>query len=108
MKEPIVFEAKGYPIIKVYNDYFEIKAIDYWEFRKFEFNYVMKIELYKPFENISPITLSIYSIFKHLFEKHEPNKLIITLQNEGNWEYLSSNKYNEDFNKIIRLINSKI
>ena len=108
MKEPIVFEAKGYPIIKVYNDYFEIKAIDYWEFKKFEFNYVKKIELYKPSENISPITLSIYSIFKHLFEKHEPNKLIITLQNEGNWEYLSSNKYNEDFNKIIRLINSKI
>ena len=64
MEDLIVFEAKGYPIIKVYNDYFEIKAIDYWEFRKFEFNYVKKIELYKPSENISPITLSIYSIFK--------------------------------------------
>ena len=46
MEDLIVFEAKGYPIIKVYNDYFEIKAIDYWEFRKFEFNYVKKNELY--------------------------------------------------------------
>jgi hypothetical protein len=108
MEDLIVFEAKGYPIIKVYNDYFEIKAIDYWEFRKFEFNNVKKIELHKPSENISPISLSIYSIFKYLFEKNEPNKLIITLQNEGNWEYLSSNKYNEDFNKTIRLINSKV
>lgn len=108
MKEPIVFKVKGYPIIKVYDDYFEIKAIDYWEFRKFEFNKVKKIELYKPSEKISPITLSVISIFKHLFEKHDPNKLIITLQNDGNWDYLSSNKYNEDFNEIIRLIKSKI
>ena len=44
------------------------------------------------------------SIQQNNLEKSE----IITLQNEGNWEYLSSNKYNEDFNKIIRLINSKI
>lgn len=108
MKEPIVFKTKGYPIIKVYNDYFEIKAIDYWEFRKFEFNKVKKIELYKPSEKISPFTLSVISIFQHLFEKHEPNKLIITLQNDGNWEYLSSNKYNENFNEIIRLLNSKV
>ena len=38
MNETIVFEEKGYPIIKVYDDYFEIKAIDYWEFRKFDFS----------------------------------------------------------------------
>lgn len=29
------FKIKGYPIIKVYENYFEIKAIDFWEFRKF-------------------------------------------------------------------------
>lgn len=108
MKEPIVFESKGYPIIKVYNDYFEIRAIDYWEFRKFEFNNVKKIELYKPSEKISPLTLSVISIFQHIFEKLEPNKLIITLQNDGNWEYLSSNKYNEKFNEIIKQIKSKV
>ena len=45
MKEPIVFEAKGYPIIKVYTDYFEIKAIDYWEFRTFNFSEVKSIEI---------------------------------------------------------------
>lgn len=45
MKEPIVFEAKGYPIIKVYKDYFEIKAIDYWEFRTFNYSEVKSIEI---------------------------------------------------------------
>ena len=33
-----IFEERGYPIIKIYENYFEIKAIDYWEFRKFEYS----------------------------------------------------------------------
>ena len=38
-----------------------------------------------------------------IFAKEEPILFKITLQNKRNWEYLCSNRYNEDFNKIIRL-----
>ena len=108
MKEPIVFEAKGYPIIKVYTDYFEIKAIDYWEFRTFNFSEVKSIEI---IDSRKKWYFQLYQILffnARIFAKEEPILFKITLQNKGNWEYLCLNRYNEDFNKIIRLINSKI
>lgn len=43
--KPIVFEKKGYPIIKIQADQFEIKAIDYWEFRRFSFSEIKEIKL---------------------------------------------------------------
>ena len=38
MEDPqYTFKEKGFPIIKVYKNYFEIKAIYYWEYRQFNF-----------------------------------------------------------------------
>ena len=108
MKEPIVFKAKGYPIIKVYNDYFEIKAIDYWEFRVFKFYEIELVEAINPQKNWFNQLFNTLSPIARKYATEEPLILRVTKKNQGVWDYKIPNKYNEDFNEIIRLINSKV
>lgn len=48
MNDPKVFNQETYPILKIYEDHFEIKAIDFWEFRQFEYSKVLSIECLNP------------------------------------------------------------
>lgn len=45
------FKAKEYPEIIVEETHFKIKAIDYWEFRSFNFDEVVSLELINPKRN---------------------------------------------------------
>lgn len=49
--EALVLHEKGYPIIKLYEDYFEIKAIDYWNFRTFRYSDIQEIKHYYANDN---------------------------------------------------------
>ncbi|MFC4739378.1 hypothetical protein ACFO3U_05170 [Flavobacterium ponti] len=108
MTEPIVFDVKGYPIMKVYDDYFEIKAIDYWEFRRFNFVDVKSVEILNPNQNWLYKLYVITSLIAQIFSKDEPNTLKINLKNYGDWKYTISNKRNLEFDRIIKLIRQRI
>ena len=102
MKEPIVFEEKGYPIIKVYKDYFEIKAIDYWEFRTFNYSEVKSIEI---IDSRKKWYFQLYQILffnARIFAKDEPVLLRITRKNDGFWDYSAKNEHNSNFNSILK------
>ncbi|MBV2196666.1 MAG: hypothetical protein KUL78_09210 [Flavobacterium sp.] len=108
MKEPIVFEVKGYPIIKVYDDYFEIKAIDYWEFRTFNYSEIKSIEI---IDSRKKWYFQLYQVLffnARIFAKQEPILLRITKRNDGFWDYSAKNEYNSDFNSILKELKIKI
>ena len=48
----LYFIKKGFPSIKVFENHFEIKAVDYWEYRKFKFSETAEINHYNPNNNI--------------------------------------------------------
>ena len=108
MNYPVIFKESGYPIIKVYENYFEIKAIDYWEFRKFDFSEVKNIEIKNPTHNLLYQFYLFTSLFAQLFSGNEPNSLKINLKNNGDWSYTCTNKKNPNFENILKLIKQKI
>ena len=108
MNYPVIFKESGYPIIKVYENYFEIKAIDYWEFRKFDFSEVKNIEIKNPTHNLLYQFYLFTSLFAQLFSGNEPNSLKIHLKNNGDWSYICTNKKNQNFENILKLIQQKI
>ena len=108
MKEPIVFEENGYPIIKVYKDYFEIKAIDYWEFRTFNYSEVKSIEI---IDSRKKWYFQLYQILffnARIFAKDEPVLLRITRKNDGFWDYSAKNEHNSNFNSILKELKKRI
>jgi len=103
-----VFEKKGYPTLKVYENYFEIKAIDYSEFRRFEFSNLKKIAIEDIKEKWWYKLYTLSSLAAQVYAKDDPVLLIIINKNNGIREYKTSNKTNLNFKEIISLINSKI
>ncbi len=49
--EKLIFEEKRFPSIKVFESHFEIRAIDYWEYRKFNYLEIKNIKHYNPNNN---------------------------------------------------------
>lgn len=45
------YKKKGFPIIKIYPTHIEIKAIDHWEFRRFDYSDIKQIKYYDPNNN---------------------------------------------------------
>ena len=52
MISDLVFEEKGYPIIKIFKNHFEIKAIDFWNFRRFEYSELTELKIENPFKKL--------------------------------------------------------
>ncbi len=102
------FEEKGYPIIKVYENYFEIKAIDFWEFRKFEYSELKELKIVNPFNNWWYRLYVNASWAGRMYAHTDPITLKIIKNNEGSWDYKFPNKVHEGFKKIILEINMKI
>ncbi|TRZ43977.1 hypothetical protein [Robertkochia solimangrovi] len=97
------FESPGFPSIQIFEDHFEIKAIDHWEYRTFAYLAVKKIKYFNPnnqWWNRIMITTSF-------FANNDPLILKIILKNGGDWTYVTSNKYNPDFRKTINQIQSR-
>ena len=103
-KAPIIFQKEGYPIVRLFDEYFEVKAIDYWEFRSFNFSDITKIEYYNLNDRwwMKLIYLGSWRVF---FEDQEPSILKITKKNGGNWKYKCPNPMSREFNNLVRLLN---
>lgn len=102
------FKKKGYPIIKVYKNYFEIKAIDFWEFRKFEYTDLKELKIVNPFNNWWYRLYVSISWEGRLFAHSDPITLKVIKNNNGSWDYKFPNKVQVDFRKIILEINTRI
>ncbi len=105
--EKLIFVKKGFPSIKIFESHFEIKAIDYWEYRKFNYSEVKNIKHYNP-NNIWYMKLYILSsLAAQIFSDTDSWILKISKINGGNWKYRTSYSNSFDFNEIINLISKK-
>jgi len=105
---PLIFECSRYPSIKIYEDYFEIKAIDYSKYRKFSYSSVKKIRHYDPNNNWWSKIYMFGSISAHVFSDDDPWILKIEKKNGGSWEYYTSPEEHSEFNEIVKLIHMKL
>lgn len=106
--KPLVLEIKGYPIIKAYTGYFEIKAIDYWEYRTFNFSEVKSIEYYNPNNNWWTKIYMLTSLTAQIFSKNDPWLLKITKKNGGYWTYKTLPKQNIEFNQLVNYLKTRV
>jgi len=103
-----IYENKGFPTIKLYENSFEIKAIDYWEFRNFKYSELKELIIVKPKDNWWYRFYAVTSLAGQIFSKDDPNKLKVINKNNGDWEYQTSNEHNLEFRKIVTKINNRI
>lgn len=107
-EEPLIFEEKGFPSIRVFNNHFEIKAIDYWEYRVFEYSEIKEIIHYNPNDKWWNKLYILTSLTAQIFSENDPWILKLIKNNGGNWTYKTSHKPNSDFRKILNLLKTKI
>ena len=105
---PIIFENKGFPSIRIFDEHFEIKAIDFWEFRNFKYSEIKDITHYNPNEKWWNQLYILIFPTAQLFSKNDPWILKIIKNNDGDWTYKTSNESNSDFRKILNLLKTKI
>lgn len=105
---PVIFDKKGFPSIKVFEDHFEIKATDFWEYRTFKYSETKDILHYNPNEKWWNQLYLMTSPIAQLFSKNDPWILKIIKTNKGDWTYKTSNKPDSDFRKIINALKAKI
>ena len=106
--EALIFEEKGYPIIKVYNDHFDIKAIDYWEYRTFKYSDIENLKLSDPNNNWWTKLYKLTSLTTQIFSKNDPWVLRIIKKSGGDWKYKTSPERNSEFNQVIKLLKMKL
>ncbi|NJB84209.1 hypothetical protein [Wenyingzhuangia aestuarii] len=104
----LIFEEKGFPIIIVFEKYFEIKAIDYNNFRKFNYSELKEIKLVDVKNSWWFQLYFLTSIKAQLFSGSDPIDLKIKKKNGGEWQYKASNESNLKFRNIINEINKRI
>ena len=81
--ESLLLQEKGYPIIKLYEDRFEIKAIDYWNFRTFRYIDIQEIKHYDPNDNWWTKLYMLISFTAQIFSKNDPWILKIMYKKEA-------------------------
>ena len=109
MTEELVFEKKGFPSIRIYQDHFKIKSIDYWDYRTFYYSDIKDIIHYDPNDNIWSKIFRCGSHMSFLaFHKSDPWVLKIIKVNGGDWKYKTSYKFNHEFRKAIKEIKTRL
>lgn len=107
-KEDMIFEEKGHPTIKVYNDRISIKAIDYWAFREFKFENIKSFEFYRPYEK------GFFGFFREMdpilsyFRKEDDFIFRINLKDGENWEYNTTYKFSKGFEILLKDIQKRL
>ena len=102
------FEKKGYPTIYLFENYFEIKSIDYYAFKKFKYSNLKELKLLNPMDNWW-YKLFVYSSWEGImFADTDKIKLKIFNKNKSSWDYLTCKIENQKFNSIIVEINNRI
>ena len=91
------FNKDGFPIIKLKDDCFEIKAVDYWEYRTFKYAEIVNINYYNDASK-----WWFWPILSTLTANYDPFKLKIIKENGADWIYNTQPKYNKEFNSIIQ------
>jgi hypothetical protein len=88
---PIIhFKQKSFPELKVYTDYFEVKARDHWEFRTFKFSEVQKIRYYDPNNNWwTPIAILFTNLSTRVYTRKKYYYLRIYKNSGGYWNYIT-------------------
>lgn len=107
-EQPLIFEKKGFPSIKLFDEHFEIKAINYWEFRVFKYSEIKEIIHYNPNDKWWNKLYILTSLTAQIFSENDPWTLKVIKNNGGDWTYKTSYESNSDFRKIINLIKTKL
>ncbi|MFD2561432.1 hypothetical protein [Aquimarina rubra] len=107
-KDILVLEEKGFPVIKIYPDHFEVKAIDYSKYRTFYYSEIKDIKHYDPNNNWWTKLHIMSSLTAQIFSKNDPWILKIIKKNGGDWTYKTSPKSNSEFNQTIQLLKMKL
>lgn len=92
-------QLKGFPTVLLKEDEFQIKAIDFWEFRTFKYSEVTKIEYSKRLDNYF-----LGGAFYLIALDHAPVKLKIYKTNGADWTYDCSKTEHPEFNEILKEI----
>jgi hypothetical protein len=104
-----IYEEKGFPTIKIFEDHFEIKAIDYWEFKTFRYADIKEVRHYDP---LKKWWIQIFFINRHTisykFSKDSPWTLFIIKNKGANWKYKTSHKRSLEFKQVIKIIRNKL
>ncbi len=106
--EPLIFERKGFPSIKLFEHYFQIKERHFRDYLSFNYEDLKSIEYYNP---NSKWWMRIYihlSLAAKLFSHHDPWVLKVTKKNGAEWKFNTSPVGKCDFYKIVKSIDEKI
>ena len=109
MKEPInQFKQKSFPELKVYADYFEVKARDHWEFRTFKFSEVQKIRYYDPNNNWwTRIALLFSRHYMQFYTQKKYYYLKIYKNTGGYWNYITPEFVSLELISALRAIEKR-
>lgn len=108
-KESFLVNVKGFPIIKILDDKFQIKGISDINFKTFKYTDIKNIRHYNP--NNDSFFMKMYSSISlagRIFSKDDNWVLKINLRNGGDWKYKTSHLQNDKFSTALRLINNKL
>tara|TARA_R110001606_G_scaffold221789_3_gene369634 strand:- start:537 stop:1232 length:696 start_codon:yes stop_codon:yes gene_type:complete len=108
-KESFLVNVKGFPIIKILDDKFQIKGISDINFKTFNYTDIKSIRHYNP--NNDSFFMKMYSSISlagRIFSKDDNWILKINLRNGGDWKYKISHLHNDKFSKALRLIKNKL
>ena len=107
-QEIIIFEKTGFPSIKLFDEHFEIKAVDYWEYKSFRYSEVKQILHYYSNNNWWRQLFINMLYTARIFAENDPKILEVKLKNGGDWTYKTSNSQNSQFSEILKLIRGRL
>ncbi|MCR9173337.1 MAG: hypothetical protein NXI10_12630 [bacterium] len=95
----IEFRKEGFPIIRLSDEFFEVKAIDYWEFRRFKYKEVVKINYWKEADKGNWI---LFGPIHQIYAGMDTYQLKIFKENGGDWTYKTRSKNSDtEFEALI-------
>jgi hypothetical protein len=105
---PTIFEQKGHPTIKLYDDRISIKAVDYSNFRDFMFDKIEELRFYRPYDN-SFFGL-LYSLSPGWGKYRESDNYIlrVKLKDGEHWDYQTTSNFDQSFVGFINAIQTKL
>lgn len=96
MDNKVEFKRSGFPIVRIYDESFEVKAIDFWNFRSFQFDKVKRIEYRKS------NSAFWFGAFDELLQSiFDPYRLKIYLKDGSDWTYDTPREHSDDFQKLV-------
>ena len=102
----IIREEKGYPIIHITPDYFEIKPLDDKNFKRYDLKNIKKVSI-SIRTNGNPL-FQIRGHLKRTLENLEPSDFIVHIDDNRKWEYDIPHSPSKYFRETVLMINEAI